>query len=155
MLGSGKGTPTIATNPAAISVRLPPGATTDDNLILADSSNTCGYAYSLDTGAASVTTNPFLASGFVPVPPATVAPESSEAFDTGSGNGYTPLVISAAGLAPGTYKTQITINSQDAVTNPTVVPVTLNVTGKQSEPKPKPKPKHKRKRKRHHRHGRR
>jgi hypothetical protein len=140
VLGSGQGTPTMVATPASISVSLPPGSSTDDNLVLSDSSQTCGYAYSLDTGAPWVQANPFLQSGYVPVPAAAAAPAAT---DSGSGNGFVPLTISAAGLAPGTYATQITVNSQNAVTNPTIVPVTLHVTGAT----PKPKPKHRR----HHR----
>jgi hypothetical protein len=127
VLGSGKGTPTIAPSPGSISVTLAPGASTTESLVLADSSKTCGYAYSLSSGASWATINPYLLSGTVPVPAATAAPTS--ATDTGSGNGFTPVTISAAGLAPGTYKTNLTVNSQNAVTNPTVIPITLTIPG--------------------------
>jgi hypothetical protein len=138
VLGTGKGTPTIATSPSSISVTLAPGASTTVPLVLRDSSGVCGYAYSMSVNQTWATINPYLLAGSVAAAPATAAPASPS--DTGSGNGYTPVTISAAGLAPGTYNTDVTINSQNANTNPTTVPITLTVPGATASTKSCPAP---------------
>jgi kumamolisin len=126
VLGSGQGTPTIAANPNPISVSLASGQSTTVNLVLSDSSGTCGYAYSLSINQPWATVNPDLYSGTVGASPATSAPSAS---DTGDGNGYTPVTIDAAGLAPGTYNANVIVQSQNAAANPTTVPIALTVTG--------------------------
>jgi kumamolisin len=123
-LGDGQGTPTIATDTRSISVTEAPGASQTVDLVLSDASHVCGYAYSLGSFASWIEVDPDLYSGTVPVATATAPPT---ARDTGDGNGFTPLTISAAGLAPGTYHSAITINSQTANANPTSVKVTLRV----------------------------
>ena len=127
VLGDGKGTPTIATSPSSFAVTLAPGASTAVSLALSDSSGVCGYAYSLqiDQQWASIATD--LSSGTVAATPASAAPAAS---DTGEGNGFTPITIDAAGLAPGTYHANVIVQSQDAAANLTKVPITLTVTGK-------------------------
>jgi hypothetical protein len=132
VLGTGKGTPTIAPTPSAISATLKPGKSTMVHLALSDSSKTCGYVYSLSIDQPWATVNPDLMSGTVAVPAATAAPSSPS--DTGQGNGYTPITISAKGLKPGTYHAAVRVDSEDAVTNPMTVPITLTVPG----PKPPP-----------------
>jgi kumamolisin len=124
-LGSGKGTPTIATAPRAISVTLPVGASRTVNVVLSDSSHRCGYVYSLSSDEPWATISPDLFSGTVLATPAKTAPASS---DTGGGNGFTPVTINSTGLPSGVYHDEITINSQNANTNPTEVPITLTVT---------------------------
>ena len=70
--------------------------------------------------------------------PATAPPTS--ATDTGSGNGFTPITISAAGMRAGrTYRSQITVQSQDAAGNRSTVPIIVHVFGPHPKPKPKPK----------------
>jgi hypothetical protein len=125
VLGTGAGTPTIATTPGSLALTLASGAKKTVNLALKDSSATCGYAYSLGSSASWATVNPYLMAGTVAATPATGAPSAT---DTGSGNGFTPITISAGGLSAGVYHATITINSQNAVASPTVVPITLTVT---------------------------
>ena len=60
-----------------------------------------------------------------------------------AGNGFTPIVISAAGLKPGTYHAHVTVQSQNAAANPTTVPITVNVFGARPH-KPKPTRTHRR-----------
>ena len=140
-LGSGDGTPTIAATPGSITVALAPGTLARVNLGLRDASSTCGYAYSLQGSTPWATFAPDLQSGSVGPSPATSAPTG--ATDTGAGNGFTPIVISAAGLEPGTYHAHVTVQSQNAAANPTTVPITVNVFGARPH-KPKPKRKHRR-----------
>jgi kumamolisin len=126
VLGSGNGTPTIAAAPGTISLTLAPGASQVVPITLSDSSKQCGYVYSVQTGAPWATVPPDLFSGEVaPVGP----PPTTSATDTGEGDGSVPVTISAAGLSGGVYHTSVTINSQTAEPNPTVVPVTLTVPG--------------------------
>jgi len=126
VLGDGKGTPTIAATPGSFTVTLAPGASTTVNLALSDPSRVCGYAYSLEFDQPWASTGADLYSGTVPATPATAAPSAS---DTGGGNGFTPITISAAALAPGTYHANVIVQSQNAAANPTKVPITLTVTG--------------------------
>jgi hypothetical protein len=124
-LGDGAGTPTIATNLRSISVTLAAGASEKVDLVLSDSAHVCGYAYSLGSFASWVRIADGLYSGTVGAHAATSAPASPT--DTGQGNGFTPVTISAAGLRAGVYRTVLTINSQNANYNPTRIPVTLRV----------------------------
>jgi kumamolisin len=127
VLGNGQGTPTIAASPTSFSVTLAPGASTTVNLALRDTSGVCGYAYSLQFDQPWASTGGDLYSGTVAARPATAAPQAT---DTGEGNGFTPITISAAGLAPGTYHANVIVQSQNAAANPTKVPITLTVPGK-------------------------
>jgi hypothetical protein len=124
VLGTGRGTPTIAPRPRSIAVRLARGKTKRVDLVLADSSHTCGYTYSLQTGRPWVRINRFLMSGRVAPRPARSAPPAG---DTGHGNGFTPLRISARSLAKGLYHATVMIQSQNAVRNPNRVRITLAV----------------------------
>ncbi len=124
VLGNGTGTPTIATSAHSFSVKLAPGKSTTVNLVLRDSSGVCGYAYSLQPTHSWVRIDSYLLAGTVGPTPATAVPSAS---DTGGGNGFTPVTISSAGLAPGVYKATVIVNSQNAVANPTTVPITLTV----------------------------
>jgi Pro-kumamolisin, activation domain len=124
VLGNGRHTPTIAAAPQSITVTLAPGQTKSLPLVLSDASHRCGYAYSLQITSHWVKINKNLLSGGVGASPAHRAPSAN---DTGEGNGYTPLTISAKGLAPGIYHAQIIVQSETAVRNPTIVPVTLTV----------------------------
>jgi hypothetical protein len=126
-LGSGHGTPTITVAPKALSVTMAPGKTQTVNLALSDSSSVCGYAYSIGIDQPWATVNADIYSGAVPVPAATSAPTSPS--DTGSGNGFTPITINTAGIGPGVYVAHLTINSQNAVPNPTTVAITLTIPG--------------------------
>jgi hypothetical protein len=140
-LGSGSGTPTVAASPPSISVALAPGTLARVNVVLRDPSGTCGYAYSLGSTAPWATFAADLQSGTVGATPATAPPNAT---DTGSGNGFTPVTISAAGMRAGRiYRSQITVQSQDAAGNPGAVPITVHVLGPHPA-KPKPKPKRKR-----------
>jgi kumamolisin len=130
VLGAGTGTPTIAADPTSISVTLAAGKSTTKDVILSDSSGTCGYAYSVSTGVTWATINPYLAAGTVAVPAASAAPSSPS--DTGSGNGFTPIAISAVGLKAGTYQASVEVQSQNAAENRTKIPITLTVTGSTS-----------------------
>lgn len=126
--------------PSSISVALAPGTLARFNVVLRDPSGTCGYAYSLGTTAPWATFAPDLQSGTVGETPATAPPAT--ATDTGSGNGFTPVTISAAGMRAGrTYRSQLTVQSQNAAGNPGTVPITVHVLG----PHPA-KPRRKRKR---------
>jgi hypothetical protein len=124
-LGDGKGTPTIAAAPTAFTETLAPGASTTIDLALSDASRVCGYAYSLSIDQPWATVADGLYSGTVAVPAATSAPAAT---DTGGGNGYTPIALSAAGLARGTHHATITVQSQNAQGNATRIPITLTVT---------------------------
>jgi hypothetical protein len=128
-LGSGKGTPTIAASPASVTVELAPSTLARFNLVLRDSSGTCGYAYSIASNAAWATfAPPYLESGAVGAAAATAPP--SNPTDTGSGNGFTPITISSAGMQAGrTYHARITVQSQNAAGNPASVPITVHVLG--------------------------
>jgi len=131
VLGDGDGTPTIAASPSSFNVTLAPGTTTTVNLALSDSSAVCGYAYTLQFEQPWASTGADLYSGTVPATPATAPAAAS---DTGAGNGFTPITISAAGLAPGTYHGNVVVESQNAVANPTKVPIALTVTGSAPPP---------------------
>jgi kumamolisin len=136
-LGSGNGTPTIAATPTSISASLAPGTLERVNLALRDPSGTCGYAYSLQSSATWTTFSAALESGTVGASPESAPP--ANATDTGSGNGVTPLTISAAGMRPGrTYHARIAVQSQNAAGNPGTIPITVHVLG------PHPHKKHKR-----------
>jgi len=124
VLGDGSGTPTIATSARSFSVKLAPGKSTSVNLVLRDASAVCGYAYSLQATHTWVQINSDLQSGIVAPTPATAAPSAS---DTGGGNGFTPITLSAAGLKAGVYKAQVIVNSQNAGSSPTKVPIKLTV----------------------------
>jgi hypothetical protein len=127
-LGSGNGTPTIAATPPSISVTLAPGTFARSNVVLRDTSGTCGYAYSLQSSTPWATFASDLGSGTVGASPASAAPTS--ATDTGSGNGFTPVTISAAGMRAGrTYRGKIIVQSQSAAGNSATVPVTVHVLG--------------------------
>lgn len=127
-LGSGAGTPTVAATPSSISVALAPGTLARVNVVLRDPSGTCGYAYSLGSTAPWATFAPDLQSGTVGGTPATAPPAT--ATGTGSGNGFTPVTISAAGMRAGrTYRSQLTVQSQNAAGNPGTVPITVHVLG--------------------------
>jgi len=124
-LGDGRGTPTIAATPRAVSVTLPVDASKTVNVVLRDSSHSCGYVYSLGSDEPWATVSPDLFSGTVLAKAATTAPAPS---DTGAGNGFTPVTINSTGLASGVYHAEITVNSQNANTNPTEIPITLTVS---------------------------
>jgi hypothetical protein len=124
VLGNGRHTPTIAARPRAISVRLDPGRTRRMNLVLSNASRTCGYAYSLQITRRFVQLSPYLMAGNIGASPARSAPKAG---DTGHGNGFEPLTISARGLTSGVYHARLIVQSQNAVHNPTRVRVTLRV----------------------------
>jgi hypothetical protein len=127
-LGSGNGTPTIAATPPSINVSLAPGTLARFNVVLRDTSGSCGYAYSLQSSAPWATFAADLESGTVATSPASGPPAS--AADTGSGNGFTPVTISAAGMRAGrTYHGKIIVQSQSAAGNPGTVPLTVHVLG--------------------------
>jgi hypothetical protein len=124
VLGNGKHTPTIAAAPRSIKVSLHSGTVKTVDLVLRDASHKCGYAYSLQPSAPWVKINPHLQSGGVGASPAHKAPSTN---DTGEGNGFTPLTISAKGLAAGVHHARLIIQSENAVHNPTSVPITVTV----------------------------
>ncbi len=124
VLGSGQHTPTIATTPTAIKLSLATGASKRVNLVLRNASRQCGYAYSLQVTQPWVRVSPYLLSGRIGAKPAHKAPSAK---DTGGGNGFTPLTISAKSLGTGVYHAHVIVQSQNAVHNPTVVPITLTV----------------------------
>ena len=126
VLGSGKGTPTIGASPKALSLTLAADKTATVDLALHDASGACGYVYSLAIDQPWATVGSDLFSGAVAVPSATSAPNPS---DTGGGNGFTPITINTAGMAPGRYVAHVTINSQNAGSSPTIVPLTLTIPG--------------------------
>jgi hypothetical protein len=128
VLGNGKQTPTIAAAPRSIAVTLAPGQSKRVNLVLSDAAHKCGYAYSLQVSGPWVKVNQNLLSGGVGASPANKPPTTN---DTGEGNGFTPLAISARGLSDGVYHARVIVQSQNAVHNPTIVPVTLKVAGVQ------------------------
>jgi hypothetical protein len=68
--------------------------------------------------------NRLLTAGRVGAAPARSAPAAK---DTGQGNGFEPLTISAKGLAGGVHHATVIVQSQNAVHNPTRVRITLNV----------------------------
>jgi hypothetical protein len=123
-LGNGRGTPTVAARPRSLTLRLGPGGSRRVDLVLSDASRTCGYAYSLQATHPWVTMNPYLRAGRVGRLPARSAPRAS---DTGQGNGFVPLTISARRLSSGVHRAGVVIQSQDAVHNPTRVNITLRV----------------------------
>jgi hypothetical protein len=124
VLGDGRGTPTIATSPKAILVRLVQGQSRRVNLVLSDASGVCGYAYSLQLTRRWVTLNPYLMAGTVRAKHGSGPPKAN---DTGEGNGFEPLTLSAKGLSVGVHHAVATVQSQNAVRNPTVVRIRLTV----------------------------
>ncbi len=126
VLGSGHGTPTIAPAPKSVSVTLAADKTTTVTVHLSDSSGVCGYAYSLASNQPWATVGADLFSGVVSVPAATTPPSPT---DTGGGNGVTPVTINTAGMNPGTYTAKLKVNSQNADSSPTVVPIKLTIPG--------------------------
>jgi hypothetical protein len=126
VLADGKGTPTIAASPGSFAVTLAPGASTTVDLSLSDASGVCGYAYSLGIDQPWAHIAAGLQSGVVPAEPVKVAPAPG---DTGIGNGFTPITISASGLAPGSYQAHVTIQSQNAAGNQLAIPIDLTVPG--------------------------
>jgi hypothetical protein len=124
VLGNGRHTPTIATRPRSITVRLAPGQRSNVHLVLSDASRKCGYAYSLQPTKSWLSVNPHLMSGKVGARPARSAPSTS---DTGQGNGFTPLRISAKHLTDGVYHASVVIQSENAAGNPRRVQVKLIV----------------------------
>lgn len=114
----------IAARPRAISVHLARGQTKRVSLVLSNASRTCGYAYSLQITEPWVRVSPGLTSGTVGASPPKAAPRAT---DTGQGNGYEPLSISAKGLAAGVHHATVVVQSQNAVHNPTRVRITLRV----------------------------
>jgi kumamolisin len=131
VLGDGRGTPTIAASPHSIVVRLAPGGIRRVKLVLSDASGVCGYAYSLKTSGRWLAVSPDLQSGTVGRRPAKSAPRAT---DTGQGNGFEPVIINARGLADGTYPGSVIVQSQNAVHNPTRVPVKV-IVGTQHRPR--------------------
>lgn len=124
VLGNGRRTPTIAARPRSITVGLARGQAKRVKLVLRNASRTCGYAYSLQITRPWVRVSPYLTAGQVRPAPARAAPKPT---DTGQGNGFEPLTVSARGLANGVYHAAVIVQSQDAVHNPTRVRVTLRV----------------------------
>jgi pro-kumamolisin-like protein len=124
VLGSGRRTPMITARPRSISVALARGQTKRVKLVLSNASRTCSYAYSLQITRPWVRLSPYLMSGTVGPSRARAAPTAN---DTGQGNGFEPLTITARGLADGVYHAVVVVQSQDAVHNPTRVRVTLRV----------------------------
>jgi hypothetical protein len=124
VLGNGTRTPRIAARPRAMSVALVRGQTKRVRLVLGNAAHACGYAYSLEITRPWVRVNPYLLSGTVGASPATAAPKAT---DTGQGNGYEPLTVTAQGLAKGVHHATVIIQSQNAVHNPTRVRITLRV----------------------------
>lgn len=123
-LGDGRRAPTIAARPRSISVALVRGQTKRVRLVLSDGSRTCGYAYSLRITRPWVKVSPYLMSGTVGSSPAKSAPKAT---DTGGGNGFEPLTVTAKGLANGVHHDTVIVQSQDAVQNPTRVGITIRV----------------------------
>ena len=124
VLGNGTRTPTIASRPRSVSVTLVRGQTKRVRLVLSNASHACGYAYSLAITQPWVHVSPYLMSGTVAAAPAKAAPKAT---DTGQGNGFEPLTISAKGLAKGEHHATVIVQSQNAVHNPTRVRITLRV----------------------------
>jgi hypothetical protein len=112
VLGTGAGTPTVDATPKALTATVAAGATTSVNLVLTDASQTCGYAYSVGDKAPWATVDAALYSG-------TVAGTSATTI---------PIAINAAKLKPGTYRTTVVVQSQNAEPNPVKMPLTLTVT---------------------------
>jgi hypothetical protein len=125
VLGSGKRTPTIAAHPRSISVALSQGQSKRVKLVLGNASRTCGYSYSLQITRPWVKVSPFLTSGRVGASPAKSAPKAT---DTGQGNGFEPLTISAKGLDSGVHHATLIVQSQNSAHNPTRVPITIRVS---------------------------
>ena len=124
VLGSGKHTPTIAVNRRSIAVTLKTGSKKTVKLVLHDASHTCGFVYSLQINRPWATTGSGLYSGSVGAQPASGPPSAN---DTGQGNGFTPIAISAKGLVPGSYRAQVAVDSENAAASPTRIPITLTV----------------------------
>ena len=124
VLGNGRRTPTIAARPRSISVALAREQTKRVKLVLSDASRTCGYSYSLQTTRSWVRINPYLVAGKVGASPAKSAPKAS---DTGQGNGFGPLTVSARGLSNGIHHASVIVQSQNAVHNPTRIGITITV----------------------------
>jgi hypothetical protein len=124
ILGDGHGTPTMRATPAAVSLTLAPGARRTVDVVLADSAHLCGFAYSIASSASWAQIPGGLEAGTVGAAPASAAPAAS---DTGAGDGFTPVTLSAAGLRPGTYTARLTVQSENAANNPLAVPIRLTV----------------------------
>ncbi len=124
VLGNGRRTPMIAARPRSLSVALTRGQTKRVKLVLSNASRTCSYAYSLQITRPWVKVSPYLMSGTVGSSPARSAPKAT---DTGQGNGFEPLTISAQGLANGVHHDTVIVQSQNAVHNPTRVGITIRV----------------------------
>jgi hypothetical protein len=123
VLGNGKKTPTIhAAAPTRLSVKH--GKSKTLTVKLSDAAHSCGYDYSLSSNAAWATPDHFAYSG-------TVAPTgagSTIGHDTGTGTGTIPVRVSAKHLAVGTHRLTLTVQSQDAEPNPTLIHIRVKVT---------------------------
>jgi len=122
ILGNGRKTPTIhAVAPKRVTVKH--GGTTTINVKLSDASHSCGFAYSLSRNAKWATANADNYSG-------TVAPHGSGSVggsDTGAGTGTITVGISAKHLAAGVHRLTLTVQSQDAEGNPTLIHLKVRV----------------------------
>jgi hypothetical protein len=113
VLGNGSDTPTVVSTPSSLSVSVASGQTTTKNLVLSDSSKTCGYGFSLASDV-----------------PWAVVDSSATPGTVGTGGATTtvPIEIDASGLSPGTYHGVVTEQSMNAEPNPLKIAVTLTVT---------------------------
>jgi hypothetical protein len=124
VLGNGKKTPRIHAS-APVQITVSKGHRTSFAVKLTDAAHSCGYDYSLSSGSAWARPAAADYSG-------TVAPRGSGApggTDTGSGTGTIPVRVNATHLSPGTHRLALTVQSQDAEPNPTVIHVRVRVKG--------------------------
>jgi hypothetical protein len=123
ILGNGKKTPTIRAT-AAKRITVKHGHVATLAVKLSDASHGCGYDYSLSSSAGWATPNRDDYSG-------TVAPTGSGSVggsDTGAGTGTIAVGISAKHLKAGVHPLTLTIQSQDAEPNPTLLHIKVKVT---------------------------
>lgn len=127
VLGDGSHTPGISPAPRVVALTLQPGAKQTVNVALSDSSNACGYVYTAQGDAPWISLGADTYGGTVA--PTGTTPSTATPSDTGQGTGTMPVTIDTTGMAPGTYSSDIRIQSENAEVNPTSIPVVLVVAG--------------------------
>jgi hypothetical protein len=111
-LGSGRGTPRLATSVRALSVHVSAGQHKTVSLGLEDPGAVCGYGYTAGTSAPWLSIDPAGSSG-------TVGP---------AGKRITVTFAPPAGSASATYHAMITLGSLNSAVSELRVPVTLTVS---------------------------
>ena len=125
-------TPHVVVAPTAINVTLSPGGLRPVPLLLTDGGHSCGYRYSaaIDSGRGGQLSWAHVLGN--PLEGALGGPDNSSR--SGPTSGFVVTVFDANGLAPGVYHGTLAVSAFDAEPTPTLVPLTLTVSGAQVTP---------------------